>query len=162
MNKIVQRLSELDGAYRGSPIVEGAGERYFDNSLRGGEGIRSRFILVFDSDADPSAREAARQLAESFAPIVELRLRPGHDLTLVRPDGYIAYSTHSRDSLAAWTSVTLASRASNRCGTTSEAAPSASRGRIMSGPYTFQPRRRASRSRARSDRVRRNGNESAQ
>jgi len=80
-------------------------KRYFDNSLRGGEGIRSRFILVFDSDADPSAREAARQLAESFAPIVELRLRPGHDLTLVRPDGYIAYSTHSRDGLAAWTSV---------------------------------------------------------
>ena len=100
----VQRLSELDVAYRGSPIVEGAGERYFDDSLRGGEGIRSRFLLVFDSNADPSAREAARQVAESFGPIVELRLRPGHDLTLVRPDGYIAYSAHRRDGIAAWTS----------------------------------------------------------
>jgi hypothetical protein len=33
----VQRLSELDVAYRGSPIVEGAGERYFDDSIRGGK-----------------------------------------------------------------------------------------------------------------------------
>ena len=32
----VQRLSELGIAYRGSPIVEGAGKRYFDDSLRGG------------------------------------------------------------------------------------------------------------------------------
>ncbi len=47
----VQRLSELGIAYRGSPIVEGAGERYFDDSLRGGDGIRSRFLLLFDSDA---------------------------------------------------------------------------------------------------------------
>src|SRR5260370_11522759 len=41
----VQRLSELGIAYRGSPIVEGAGKRYFDDSLRGGDGIRSRFLL---------------------------------------------------------------------------------------------------------------------
>ena len=32
----VQRLSALDISYRGSPIIEGAGERYFDDSLRGG------------------------------------------------------------------------------------------------------------------------------
>ena len=44
----VQRLSELGIAYRGSPIVEGAGERYFDESLRGGDGIRSRFLLLCD------------------------------------------------------------------------------------------------------------------
>jgi len=31
----VRRLSELGVAYRGSPIVEGAGERYFDDSLSG-------------------------------------------------------------------------------------------------------------------------------
>jgi 2-polyprenyl-6-methoxyphenol hydroxylase-like FAD-dependent oxidoreductase len=46
----VQRLSELGVAYRGSPIVEGAGERYFDDSLRGGSGILSRFLLIVDSD----------------------------------------------------------------------------------------------------------------
>ena len=63
----VQRLSELGIAYRGSPIVEGAGERYFDDSLRGGDGIRSRFLLMFDNDADSSAREAAKQLANHLA-----------------------------------------------------------------------------------------------
>ena len=31
---------------------------YFDDSLRGGDGIRSRFLLVFDYDADLSAKEA--------------------------------------------------------------------------------------------------------
>jgi 2-polyprenyl-6-methoxyphenol hydroxylase-like FAD-dependent oxidoreductase len=101
----VQRLSELGVAYRGSPIVEGAGERYFDDSLRGGDGIRSRFLLLFDNDANASSKEAAKRLAESFSDIVELRLRPGHDTTLVRPDGYIAYSAHSSDGIAALTSV---------------------------------------------------------
>jgi 2-polyprenyl-6-methoxyphenol hydroxylase-like FAD-dependent oxidoreductase len=99
----VQRLSELGVAYRGSPIVEGAGERYLDDSLRGGDGIRSRFLLLFD--ADSSAREAAKELAESFRDIVELRFGPRHDITLVRPDGYIAYSAHSRDGIAALSSV---------------------------------------------------------
>jgi 2-polyprenyl-6-methoxyphenol hydroxylase-like FAD-dependent oxidoreductase len=101
----VQRLSELGIAYHGSPIVEGAGERYFDDSLRGGDGIRSRFLLMFDRDADSSAREAAQQLCESFSDIVELRLRPRHDTTLVRPDGYIAFSAHSHDGTAALASV---------------------------------------------------------
>jgi hypothetical protein len=102
----VQRLSELGVAYRGSPIVEGAGKQYFDDSLRGGDGIRSRFLLVFDNDADSSCKEAAKRLVGSFIDIVELRLRPGHNITLVRPDGYIAYSAHSRDGIAAVTSVT--------------------------------------------------------
>ena len=101
----VERLSELGVAYRGSPIVEGAGERYFDGSLRGGDGIRSRFLLMFDSGAAASAREAARQLSESFRDIVELRSWPRHGITLVRPDGYVAYSAHSRDGIAALISV---------------------------------------------------------
>jgi len=101
----VQRLSELGIAYRGSPIVEGAGERYFDDSLRGGDGIRSRFLLMFDDDADPSSKEAAKQLAGSFSDIIELRFLPSHNITLVRPDGYIAYSAHSVDAIAALTSL---------------------------------------------------------
>ena len=101
----VQRLSELGVAYRGSPIVEGAGERYFDDSMRGGDGIRSRFLLFVDSDADSSTKQSAKQLAESMTNIVELRTRPRHEITLVRPDGYIAYSAHSRDGIAALTSV---------------------------------------------------------
>jgi hypothetical protein len=101
----VQRLSELGVAYRGSPIVEGAGERYLDDSLRGGNGIGSRFLLLFDKDADSSAKEAAGQLAESSRDIVELRLQPRRDTTLVRPDGYVAYSGHGRDPIAALTDV---------------------------------------------------------
>ncbi len=96
----VQTLSELGIAYSGSPIVEGAGKRYFENSIRGGKGILSRFLLMFGDDAESSAIEAAKQLAGSLSEIVELRLLPGQDLTLVRPDGYIAYSAHSRESIA--------------------------------------------------------------
>jgi 2-polyprenyl-6-methoxyphenol hydroxylase-like FAD-dependent oxidoreductase len=80
----VERLSELGVAYRGSPIVDGGGQRYFDDSLRGGNGIKSRFLLMaFDrGDGEP--------VAASFPDLVEVRetRRPG--LTLVRPDGYVA------------------------------------------------------------------------
>jgi 2-polyprenyl-6-methoxyphenol hydroxylase-like FAD-dependent oxidoreductase len=101
----VQRLSELGVAYRGSPIVDGAGERYFDDSLRGGNGIRSCFILIVDKEAESSQTEAAKQLTESFADIVELRLGDHPGVTLVRPDGYIAYAEHTGDSAAALESV---------------------------------------------------------
>src|SRR5215470_9504985 len=56
----VQNLSELGVAYRGSPIVEGAGKRYFDDSVRGGKGILSRFLLVLGNDAEASTTEAAK------------------------------------------------------------------------------------------------------
>ena len=101
----VQRLSELGVAYRGSPIVEGAGERYFDNSLRGGDGIRSRFLLVLGEDAESATEGAAKQLVRSFAQIVELRLGGRQGVTLVRPDGYIAYAAPNGDSIAALGSV---------------------------------------------------------
>src|SRR5262249_14985508 len=80
----VQRLSELGIAYGGSPIIEGAGKRYFDESLRGGKGILSRFLLFFDSNAEAPAREAAQKLAGTFADIVDLRLVQHPGLTLVR------------------------------------------------------------------------------
>jgi 2-polyprenyl-6-methoxyphenol hydroxylase-like FAD-dependent oxidoreductase len=101
----VQRLSELGVAYRGSPIVEGAGKRYFDQSLRGGNGIRSRFLLVAGNEADASTKEAAKQLVGSLSDIVELRSAAGKDVTLVRPDGYIACSAHSREGADALNSV---------------------------------------------------------
>jgi 2-polyprenyl-6-methoxyphenol hydroxylase-like FAD-dependent oxidoreductase len=101
----VQRLSELGVAYRGSPIVEGAGKRYFDESLRGGDGIRSRFLLLLDSNRDLSVREAAQQFCASFRDIVELRSHARRDLVLVRPDGYIAYSGDRGDGIAALTSM---------------------------------------------------------
>lgn len=101
----VERLSELGIAYRGSPIVEGAGERYFDDSLRGGDRIGSRFLLLLGDDAGPSAVEAATQLAERFADVVELRPGPVGGVTLVRPDGYVAYSARNGDWVAELKSV---------------------------------------------------------
>ncbi len=98
----VQRLSELGIAYHGSPIVEGPGNRYIDDSIRGGKGIFSRFLVLLDSDAEPSIMEAARQLIGSFPEIVELRLTRDQGVALVRPDGYLAYSSprsHSRAAL---------------------------------------------------------------
>lgn len=92
----VQRLSELGIAYRGSPIVEGPGKRYLDNSMRGGTGIGSRFLLVYDDETDPLTAEAARQLGEAFSDILELRPARGSAMILVRPDGYIACAAPSR------------------------------------------------------------------
>ncbi len=89
----VQRLSQLGISYRGSPIVEGAGERYIDDSIRGGKGILSRFLLVLEIDAEVSVAEAAKRLVAVFADVVELRFARHRGATLVRPDGYVAYAT---------------------------------------------------------------------
>jgi 2-polyprenyl-6-methoxyphenol hydroxylase-like FAD-dependent oxidoreductase len=80
----VQRLSELGVAYGGSPIIDGSGKRYFDDSLRGGAGIRSRFLLMAFDQADGST------IAQAFPDIVEVRPTRQQGCTLVRPDGYIA------------------------------------------------------------------------
>ena len=99
--KFVRNLSELGIAYQGSPIVEGSGERYFDASLRGGKGIGSRFLLVIGDNTDSSVSESAKQLAASLGEIVEVRLARGESVTLVRPDGYVAYVMNSRERVAA-------------------------------------------------------------
>ncbi len=93
----VQRLSELGIAYSGSPIVEGPGKRYLDDSMRGGSGIASRFLLLLPNDADTETVEAAEQLCDSCPDVVELRRSTQPRITLVRPDGYIAYAGESRD-----------------------------------------------------------------
>jgi hypothetical protein len=97
----VQRLSQLGIAYGGSPIVEGDGKRYFDDSLRGGKGIGSRFLLFLGDDAGSPAKEAAEQFCDSLNGLVELRLTPRPGITLVRPDGYIAYTAGIRGGPAA-------------------------------------------------------------
>ena len=99
----VERLSELGIAYRGSPIVEGAGKRYIDGSVRGGKGICSRFLLVIDKNADPVAAESANLLAASFKEVVELRVAQHRGVTLVRPDGYVAWT--GQDEGAAWAAI---------------------------------------------------------
>ena len=97
----VKRLSELGISYSGSPIVEGAGERYWDSSLSGGSGIGSRFLLVFDDNADASSRQAVPQLSAEFPKLLEPRPQANAGIKLVRPDGYIAYATGGNDLRAA-------------------------------------------------------------
>jgi 2-polyprenyl-6-methoxyphenol hydroxylase-like FAD-dependent oxidoreductase len=101
----VQRLSELEIAYHGSPIIEGHGKRYMDDSMRGGKGIVSRFLLVLPNNAESATKEAARQLTGAYPDVVELRLTQGQGVALVRPDGYIAYSKPGGDGIAALRSV---------------------------------------------------------
>ena len=97
----VQRLSQLGIAYGGSPIVEGPGMRFFDESLRGGKGIVSRFLLIIGQDTDPLILETAKQLCETSSEIVELRVVSYRGIALVRPDGYIAYAADGRDRVSA-------------------------------------------------------------
>jgi hypothetical protein len=92
----VQRLSELGIAYEGSPIVEGAGKRHFEDSIRGGNGILSRFLLMLGNDAKAIVVDAAQQLVASLPDVLAIRRVQHEGTTLVRPDGYIAYeSKHS-------------------------------------------------------------------
>jgi hypothetical protein len=104
-HRFVRRLSELGIAYRGSPIVQGSGERYFDDSMRDGKGIASRFLLLVGDDCDASTRDGARALAESLHDLVEWRTGRSPGVKLVRPDGYVAYAGDSRNSAGALESV---------------------------------------------------------
>jgi hypothetical protein len=103
--RFVQNLSELGISYEGSPIVEGAANRYWDDLLRGGNGIGNRFLLLLGDNVDPSTKKSANEFCESFADLIELRSvqRPG--ITLVRPDGYVAYAGALGDTRAALKSI---------------------------------------------------------
>jgi 2-polyprenyl-6-methoxyphenol hydroxylase-like FAD-dependent oxidoreductase len=90
----VRNLSGLGLAYSGSPIVDGAGARWFDDSLRGGNGIKSRFLLVIGDDAPKPDVEAATRLAGSSSHVLELRRGRTRGLMLIRPDGYVAYAAN--------------------------------------------------------------------
>lgn len=107
---LVQRLSELGIAYPGSPIVEGGGKRYFDDSLRGGRGILHRFLLLLGSDTQASLAEHAQQLAGSLAGVVELRATKQPGVTLIRPDGYIAFAARRADGAALASAAALLQR----------------------------------------------------
>jgi 2-polyprenyl-6-methoxyphenol hydroxylase-like FAD-dependent oxidoreductase len=101
----VQRLSQLGVAYGGSPIIQGDGKRHFDESLSGGNGIGSSFLLLLGDDAGASVKQAATRFCESLNGLVQLRFarRPG--IMLVRPDGYVAYTGGTRGGVGALESV---------------------------------------------------------
>ena len=94
----IQKLSELGIDYHGSPIVEGAGKHYLDDSMRGGQGISSHFLLILGNEVTPTIIASAKKLAESFPDLVEIRQTQDQGIVLVRPDGYAAYSEFKGDS----------------------------------------------------------------
>jgi 2-polyprenyl-6-methoxyphenol hydroxylase-like FAD-dependent oxidoreductase len=97
----VQTLSELGVAYPDSPIVEGPGKRYFDETIRGGDGIRDRYLLFLDESISPSMKEAAATLCSVFGDLIERRPTRETGFKLVRPDGYIAGEGESSSDLLA-------------------------------------------------------------
>ena len=97
----VGRLSGLAIKYRGSTLIDGDGSRYLEDSMRGGEGIRSRFLLLCNENAKPAVKEEAGRLAASLSDVLDLRMGQERDIRLVRPDGYVAYSQRGGDPLAA-------------------------------------------------------------
>ena len=103
--RFVQNLSELGIAYGGSPIVAGAGKRYFDESLRGGKGIGNRFLLLLGENAGVSTKAEAQRLCESLDGLVELRAARHPGIALVRPDGYVALADDGRDATGVLESV---------------------------------------------------------
>ena len=88
----VQTLSELGVTYHGSPLVEGPGERYLDDSFRGG-GLGSRFVLLIGPDDGTSAMVNCRRLADDLSDVLEVRPGSQPGIVLVRPDGYAAYES---------------------------------------------------------------------
>jgi 2-polyprenyl-6-methoxyphenol hydroxylase-like FAD-dependent oxidoreductase len=104
-HRFIQNLSELGIAYGGSPIVAGAGKRYFDESLRGGKGIGNRFLLLLGENAGVSTKTEAQRLCESLDGLVELRAARHPGIALVRPDGYVALADDGRDATGVLESV---------------------------------------------------------
>ncbi len=97
----VRRLSGLGIAYGGSPIVEGSGERYFDDSLRGGKGIRSRYLLMLGTDVSADD-DGVKKLSAAFPEVLEVRAAQMPGIRLVRPDGYVAYAARRTDGVRTW------------------------------------------------------------
>jgi 2-polyprenyl-6-methoxyphenol hydroxylase-like FAD-dependent oxidoreductase len=120
----VQNLSELGISYAGSPIIEGSGNRFWDDSLRGGKGIKTRFLLLLGDDSDLSTKKDASQFCDSFDDLVELRCVRQPGITLLRPDGYIGYeSTMSHTGAVLETMCSLMKRQTSQQPTTHAQLP---------------------------------------
>jgi hypothetical protein len=91
----VQKLSELGIDYHGSPIVEGPGKRHFEKSLSGGQGLGRRYLLMIGEEQEAAAKEALVAFCQPLRELAEPRSTEQPGVTLVRPDGYVAYASKS-------------------------------------------------------------------
>lgn len=95
---LVNRLSELDITYHSSPIIEGSGERYFAETMRGGKGIKDCFLLlVSEENQSDSMKNSINTLVQSFSSIIDKGMIENDGVLLIRPDGYIAYQSKRID-----------------------------------------------------------------
>lgn len=104
---LVSELSEVGVSYPDSSIVKGDGERYFDDMLRGGEGIKSQFLLLLNQQLSSEVKQHFERLATSSADLLWLQYGDVEGVTLIRPDGYIAFKTKHVDDATAETVNTL-------------------------------------------------------
>jgi hypothetical protein len=54
-------------------------------------------VLAMDENQEPATKAAAEQLCGELRDVVELRWTTQAGITLVRPDGYIAFAAHGRE-----------------------------------------------------------------
>ena len=60
---------------------------------------------MIGEDEEAATKEAAKQFVDSFRDFIELRSTRNPGVMLIRPDGYIAYASQSRDGVAGLASV---------------------------------------------------------
>jgi hypothetical protein len=60
--------------------------------MRGGNGVRGRFLVLADQNQEAPVAQAVKEFCESLPGIVEMRPSREAGIKLVRPDGYLAYS----------------------------------------------------------------------
>lgn len=88
----VRRLSQLGVQYRGSPVIEGKGQRFFGAPVRDGR-INGRFLLLVGATVDAAAAATLHSACADFGDCVELHRGDHRGILLVRPDGYVAFSS---------------------------------------------------------------------
>jgi len=91
----VNRLSGLGIAYGGSSIVEGGGDRLFEDFMRGGGIPSAQFVLLLPNETSPSLRDSVQALQAEFNDVLTVRTSQTAGVLLVRPDGYVAFSGNS-------------------------------------------------------------------
>jgi 2-polyprenyl-6-methoxyphenol hydroxylase-like FAD-dependent oxidoreductase len=88
----VNRLSGLGVAYPNSPIVEGRGERIFEDFMRDGLTPGRHFVLLVPEDESTTLKTSVESLVSEFDAVLRVKTTQKENIELIRPDGYLAFS----------------------------------------------------------------------